>query len=62
MGNQVSPSGRGARAAEHRARDTESVATAAADVATKEKILKEDLLKKEIAKYANLEKFAIASP
>ena len=48
-------------ATEQRARDAEAAATIAAEAAKKERCLDEDLLKKEISKYANLEKFAIAS-
>ena len=48
-------------AAEQRAKNAESAATATADTVTKEQSLNEDLLKKEIVKYANLEKFANAS-
>ena len=47
--------------AERRAGDAELAATTAADAATKEKELVEDLFGKGVTKYANLEKVAIAS-
>ena len=48
-------------AAERRAGSAESAATVAADAATKEKQIAEDLIRREVAKYGNLEKVAIDS-
>ena len=48
-------------AAERRAGDADSAAIAAADTAAKEKHVAEDLIRREVAKYANLEKVAMDS-
>ena len=48
-------------AAERRAGSAESAATAAADAAAKGKQIAEDLVRREVGKYANLEKVAIDS-
>ena len=48
-------------AAERRAGDAESAATVAAEAVAKEKKLAEDLFRKEVVKYANLEKVVVAS-